>query len=451
MKTNTKSTLALIGVCISFFMVIADVTAVNVALPNIQQVLHTTISALQWVVAGYTLTFACFLLFSGYLADLLGAKRVLMLGLLLFILMSLACALSPNINILIWCRLLQGIAGATLVPCSLSLINAAYTDRKVRAQKVGVWASVGGLAAVTGPMLGGLLTGYISWRAVFFANIPFGFLAMWMIYSNSVESEGSKHSRFDAVGLVLSILCVASLSLALIESGSLGWNAWLVRIAIIIFFISTILFILTENCVKQPMLPLRYFKISKFSIAVIIGMVLNFGIYGELFVLPLYFHHIRGYSIIETGMALLPLVGLIAITSYISGKLVSAIGVKTPLIIGLFIGALGFLGLWVAQVESLNYYWLIIPLAAMGFGIACCQPAATVAAIHALPKDRAGLAAAIFTTSRQIGSLLGVAIFGNILATASHFVSGFHATLIISAALYLCALMVALFLPSKTL
>src|SRR3990167_10228223 len=133
--SRTKTTLALIGFCISFFMVITDVTAVNVALPNIQNVLHATISALQWVVAGYTLTFACFLLLSGHLSDLLGAKRVLLIGLLLFILTSLACALSPNVNVLILFRLLQGVAGATLVPCSLSLINATYSDPNVKAQK----------------------------------------------------------------------------------------------------------------------------------------------------------------------------------------------------------------------------------------------------------------------------------------------------------------------------
>jgi len=175
MPNTTKSTLALAGFCISFFLVIADVTAVNVALPNIQQVLQTTISGLQWVVAGYTLTFACFLLLSGHLGDLLGAKRVLLVGLFLFILTSLTCALASNIGFLIFFRILQGIAGATLVPCSLSLINATYSEPKIRAQKIGIWASVGGLAAIVGPILGGFLTAYLSWRAIFFVNLPIGF------------------------------------------------------------------------------------------------------------------------------------------------------------------------------------------------------------------------------------------------------------------------------------
>lgn len=430
-------------------MVIADVTAINVALSNIEQVLHTTISELQWVVAGYTLTFAGFLLLSGHLADLLGAKRVLLVGLLLFILTSLACALASDIALLIFFRLLQGIAGATLVPCSLSLINAAYDDPRVRAQKVGIWASIGGLAAIVGPVLGGFLTAFLSWRAVFFINIPFGFLAILFIYRYSVENEIRPCRHFDVLGLVLSIISIASLSFALIQAGSLGWNSPLVLIAITTFLISSFSFLLIEKYAQHPMLPLNFFKINRFTIAVSIGMMLNFGVYGELFILPLYFQHIRGYGMIETGFALLPLVGLIALSSYLSGKLVSSKGVRLPLLLGLSIGALGFFGLLIAQAEAPSYLWLIFPLAAMGFGISCCQPAATIAAIHALPKERAGLAAAIFTMSRQVGSLLGVALFGSIIATTSNFVLGFHITLIISGVAYLGALLLAFVLPSE--
>lgn len=450
MLNRTKNILALTGFCISFFLVIADVTAINVALPNIQHVLHTTISGLQWVVAGYTLTFACFLLLNGHLADLLGAKRVLLVGLLLFIFTSLACALASSIGFLIFFRLLQGIAAATLIPCSLSLINAAYSDPKVRAQKIGIWASVGGLAAIVGPILGGFLTGFLSWRAVFFVNIPFGLLAILLIYRCSDENEVRTQLHFDVLGLLLSIISVASLSLALIEAGSLGWASPLVLMSIIVFLISSFLFVLVEKNVKQPMLPLNFFKINRFAIAVSIGMVLNFGVYGELFVLPLYFQHIRGYGIVETGFALLPLVGLIALSSYLSGRLVSSRGVKLPLLVGLSVGALGFFGLLIAQAKSLSYFWLIFPLAAMGFGISFCQPAATIAAIHALPKERAGLAAAIFTTSRQVGSLLGVALFGSIIATTTYFILGFHITLIISGISYLGALLLALTLSSET-
>jgi DHA2 family methylenomycin A resistance protein-like MFS transporter len=194
------------------------------------------------------------------------------------------------------------------------------------------------------------------------------------------------------------------------------------------------------------MLPLSFFKRNQFTIAVCIGLVLNFGIYGELFALPLYFQHVRGYGIAETGFALLPLVILIALGSYLSGKLISSKGIKLPLILGLSVGALGFFGLLIAQAETPNYFWLIFPLAAMGFGISFCQPAATIAAISALPKEKAGLAAAVFTTSRQIGSLVGVALFGSIITAAASFTFGFHITLIISGLAYLGALMLALIL-----
>lgn len=449
MLDTTKSMWALLGFCISFFIVIADVTAINVALPNIQFSLHTTISGLQWIVAGYTLTFACFLLFSGHLADLLGAKRVLLAGLCFFILTSLICALAPNIEFLIIFRILQGIAGATLVPCSLSLINTNYSDPKIRAKKIGVWASVGGIAAIVGPILGGFLTAYLSWRAVFFINIPIGIIAIVLIYLGSNENAARTERHFDVLGLALSVVSIASLSLALIEVGSSSWMSPIVVTAMIIFIVSSLLFLVVEKKMKHPMLPLHFFKIYRFSTAVSIGMVLNLGVYGQLFVLPLYFQHIRGYGIAQTGFALLPLVGLIALSSYLSGRLVSSKGIKLPLLLGLSVGAIGFFSLLTAEANTPHYFLLVFPMAAMGFGISCCQPAATIAAIHALPKERAGLAAAIFTTSRQVGSLLGVTLFGSIIATASNFIKGFHVTLIISGVLYLSAFLLALTLTSE--
>jgi len=274
------------------------------------------------------------------------------------------------------------------------------------------------------------------------------FLAILFIYQNSNENEVHPQLHFDVLGLVLSVISIASLSLALIEAGSLSWSSPLVMIAIIVFLLSSFLFVIVEKNAKQPMLPLSFFKINRFVIAVSIGMALNFGVYGELFVLPFYFQHIRGYGVAETGVALLPLVGLIALSSYLSGRLISSNGVKLPLLLGSLVGALGFFSLLIAQAETPSYFWLIFPLAAMGFGISCCQPAATITAIHALPKERAGLAAAIFTTSRQIGSLLGVALFGSIIATNSHFIWGFHMTLIISGVLYLGSFLLALTLSS---
>ena len=445
MLDKTKNTLLLIGLCISFFMVIADVTAVNVALPNILSTLQTSISGLQWVVAGYALTFAGLLLLSGHLADLLGAKQVLLTGLILFIVTSLACALAPNIEWLIAFRLLQGIAGATLVPCSLALINATYRDNpKEKAKKIGVWASIGGVAAIAGPVFGGLLTALFSWRAVFFINLPFGLLAMTLIYQYSQKNKPQSVRYFDILGQLFAIISIASLTLTLIEAGSLGWLSPFVLSGIIIFIVSSATFVYIEKKVQQPMLPLKFFKINRFSVAVIIGMALNLGVYGELFILPIYFQHIRGYSIMETGFALLPLVSLIALSSYLSGKLVSHKGAKLPLLVGCFIGTLGFFSLLIIQAQTPAYYWLIIPLSAIGFGLSFCQPAATLTAIQALPQERAGMAAAIFTTSRQIGSLIGVALFGSIIATTSHFIMSLHITFIIAGSLFLCAFLLSL-------
>ncbi len=431
-----NNTIALTALCLGFFMVIMDVTIVNVALPSIALNLHTTISGLQWVVAGYTLVFACFLLFAGHLADQIGARKNLIAGLVFFVITSLACGLAHTIQELILFRLLQGASAAALVPSSLTLIKTLYEDKKELAKAIGIWGGVGGIAAAAGPVLGAILTYWISWRAVFFVNIPIGLFAIILVIHSVGESKINPNVHFDLKGQIAAILMIASLAFVLIEGGDLGWSSIIVMIAGLVFVLSLITFILIEHHARQPMFPLSFFKSRPFTISMIIGIFLNAGLYGELFVLPLYFQGERGYSVMMTGFAILPLLILVALSSYSAGKLASHYGPKLPLSLGLIIGVLGFFSLLIVGQHTPNYAWLIAPLAAVGFGTALTMPAATMIAMHALPPDRAGIASGAFNTSRQLGSLIGVAVFGTVIAASQSFMHGMHVTLIIAGVLF---------------
>lgn len=432
-----KNTLwPLIALCLGFFMVIIDVTIVNVALPSIAKNLKGDVSWLQWVVDGYTLTFACFLLSAGNLGDRMGAKIAFMAGLILFVLASIGCGLSNSFLILTLFRLLQGLAAALLVPTSLALINASYENNKDRAKAIGIWASIGGIAAAAGPLLGGILTSWFGWRAVFFVNVPIGLAAVLLTAKYLVAPINTHKGNFDSLGQIFGIISIAALAFSLIEAGRLGWLSHLVVSGFFIFVITFIAFLWIEYRATSPMFPLKLFHSKTFSVAIAVGMLMTLGVYGELFVLTLYFQQVREYSALITGLAFMPLVGVIAFTSFLGGKVTSVFGPRLPMIIGLAVGGIGFFLLLIVG-EHIAYSMLILPLMMLGFGISFTMPAATVAAIHSAPEGRAGIASGAFNASRQVGSLLGVAIFGTILSTSSNFIAGMHLTLIIGGLAYL--------------
>lgn len=422
----------LIALCLGFFMVIIDVTIVNVALPNMAKNLGGGVSWLQWVVDGYTLTFACLLLSAGSLGDRVGAKSAYLSGLILFVLTSLACGLATNFLLLTIFRLLQGIAAALLVPTSVALINAAYENKIERARAIGVWASVGGLAAASGPVLGAVLTSWFGWRGVFFVNIPIGLIGLLLTtkYVINPVSAGFKHG-FDFPGQVTGIISIAALAFSLIEAGRLGWSSETVIGGLLLFIATFIIFLVIEHRTKSPMFPLTFFRSKTFSVSMAVGMILNIGFYGQLFLLPLYFQQLREYSVLMTGLAILPQTGLSALASYFGGRVASVSGPKLPMVVGLAVGAAGFFSLLITGEQSPSYILLILPLAAIGFGVTFTMPASTIAIINSVPSDRTGIASGAFNTSRQVGSLIGVAVFGTILNTATNFISGMHIGLMI--------------------
>lgn len=427
----------LIALCLGFFMVIMDVTIVNVALPNLKVELHTTVSWLQWVVDGYTLTFAAFLLMAGYLGDKLGAKRLFQLGIGVFILSSLCCGLASVAWLLTVLRLIQGASAAFMVPTSIALINASFPDQQTRARAIGVWAAMGGIAAAAGPFLGAILTATFDWRAVFFVNVPIGLVCLWLTARYVVSPAGTHiETHFDRIAQILGITTIAALAFALIEAGRFGWVAWPFIGGVVVALIALIGFIKTERNAKHPMLPLSFFRSQHFTWGLLTGFVMTLTLYGELFVLPLYFHTVRGFSILMTGFAIVPLMIMVAIGSYLSGKVVAKVGTKWPIMSGSVMGLLGFLGVLLVVTYDLPYWMLILPFVILGFAMSFILPAATIAVVRAVPEQNAGLASGAFNTFRQIGSLVGVAVFGTIIASATSFVSGMVVTLWISVALF---------------
>jgi DHA2 family methylenomycin A resistance protein-like MFS transporter len=333
-----RKQLPLLAICLGYFMVILDATIVNVALPSVQRQLGGAVSSLQWIVDAYTVVFAGLLLSAGSLGDRIGARRVFDAGLVLFTVSSAACAAAPTVAVLIGARAAQGVGAAMLVPSSLALLRAAYDQPSERARAVGIWGAVAGTGAASGPVVGGLLVGLISWRAVFVVNVPVG-VAAFMLTARHLPKAGDRvNGSFDPPGQLLGILALTLVTLGLIEGGAAGWGAPVPLVALVLFAPAAIAFIVREWIATKPMLPLGLFDDRKFSGATFVGLAINFGFYGQLFAIVLYFQHVRGYSALHTGLALLPEGAFVAIASALSGRVTGRIGPRAPMLIGLCCG-----------------------------------------------------------------------------------------------------------------
>ncbi|MFB4297887.1 MFS transporter [Actinomadura sp. NTSP31] len=439
---DRASRLPLTALCLGYFMVILDVTVVTVAVPSIGTALHGGVTALQWVVDGYTLAFAGLLLFCGGLGDRLGGRHVFAAGVVVFTLASGACGAAPTPAVLIAARLVQGAGAALMVPASLALLQAAYTGGAARARAFGVWGMVSGIAAGAGPVLGGVLTGAFGWRSVFLVNLPIGLaaLALALRYVPSPPPASGRSAGLDVPAQAAGALSLTGLAAGLNEAGTAGWTHPLVLGAFAVSVLALAAFLLLERRSRAPMLPLRLFRAAEFSASAAIGVLLNLGFYGWLFAAPLYFQRVHHYSALRTGLALLPAMGVVAVSSALAGRVTARTGPRFPMVAGLAAGAAGLLG-WLAAGTGTPYPVLIVPMAAVGFGTAFTMPAATAAVMRAVPEGNGGVASAVFNTARQAGSAVGVAVFGTLAAAG--IVSGAHTGVIIAAAGFAAAALLA--------
>jgi len=432
------------AICLGYFMVILDTTVVNVALPNITKQLGATVTELQWVVDGYSLVFASFLLTAGALGDRLGSKQVFIGGLAVFTLASALCGAAPTLWTLQVARIIQGVGAALLVPASLALLNHSFPDPMERARAIGIWGGIAGIAAGTGPVLGGFLVNALSWRSVFFLNVPVGLLGFLLTLRYVAQAPRSSQRGLDLAAQATGIIALGLLAFAFIQAGSWGWTSLPILGASVGCVLAAGLFLFIERHTSSPMLPLTLFTSPTFSVATVVGLLLNFGFYGQLFFISLFFQQVRGYSPFVTGLALLPQMGVVALSSALSGRVTGHLGPRLPMTIGLLLGGGGFL--WMIVVNaSTSYLLLCTMLVAIGFGTSFTMPAMTTAVIGSAPKSYSGIAAAVLNTSRQVGGVLGVALLGSLVSKRSSFVSGMHLALSIAGGAFLLGCVLSFF------
>jgi DHA2 family methylenomycin A resistance protein-like MFS transporter len=434
--TDRRFVLAILATCLAFLLVQLDVTIVNVALATMGAELNSAISGLQWVVDAYAIAFASLLLSAGAFGDRIGSRRVLAAGFAAFIVASAACGFAPDAAMLIAARVAQGAGAALMVPSSLALLNhACGNDQKLRGHAVAWWTAAGSIGLAAGPIAGGLLIHWFGWRSIFFVNVPLGVLGIWLTLSFVAETRiGNQRKGFDVLGQILGIVTLAALTGAVIEAGESGILAPLVLGCFAIAGGAG--FILAESRGANPMLPLGLFGNRRFSSTILIGLVINFTLYGFLFVLSLYFQHARGYTPEQTGLAFLPLSAAVGFANVFAGWLMTRTGPRPPMMWGLIGGALGFVLL--AGIGAQTAYAMLLPsFLLISCGVGMAVPAMTTALLSTVEKTQAGVASGALNTIRQASGAIGVAVFGVIGGHAEQSMGGLHATFWIGALLLL--------------
>jgi EmrB/QacA subfamily drug resistance transporter len=406
-----RKTAILVTCCLSLLIVSMDATIVNVAIPSIRADFDASASQLQWVIDVYTLVLASLLLLSGTMADKFGRRRVFQIGLATFALGSLLCSLAPSIEVLIAARFLQAIGGSMLNPVAMSIITNTFPGRVERARAVGVWGAVVGISMALGPIVGGTAINLFSWEAVFWINLPICLVAVIATALVVPESKSQHVRSLDPVGQTLAVVFMAGLVFGLIEGPSMGWT----DPATIGIFAITIgafgAFCRYELRHEDPFIDLRFFRSIPFSAATVTG-ICAFAAYGAfLFVVSIYLQSIRGYSPIETGLMFLPLAAGTLLFSPLSGRLVGRYGTRPSLVVA---GALlAVASMLLSTVGDVTPNWqLLIIFGIFGVGFGMVNAPITTGAVSGMPRDRAGAASAIASTSRQIGVSIGVALSG---------------------------------------
>jgi MFS transporter, DHA2 family, methylenomycin A resistance protein len=402
-----------------YFFVLLDVTIVNIALARIARDLSGSRSELQWVVDAYALVLAATMLGAGDLADRLGSRRLFLGGLAVFGSASAVCALAPSAAVLIGARAVQGLGAAAILPSSLAIVNQLFPDPEERPRAIGVWAGLGGSALVLGPILGGALVGTIGWRSIFWVNVPLVLASLAGGLALLPEGPTARAARPDLPGQALGTAALGALVFTLIEAGRAGFGSTATLTGGALALAALAGFLVAEQRSRRPLLDLGWFRRAEFSGANVGSALMNLGTLGALFAIGLYLQQRRGLSPLDAGLNLIPLALPLAALTPFTGRIVGATGARLPAGLGLLASGVGYLGVALlgGSVIVDPGGWAFLALAGTGMGFAV--PALVAGATEALGPDRAGIAAAVNNTSRQVGGAIGVALIGSFVAVST--------------------------------
>jgi MFS transporter, DHA2 family, methylenomycin A resistance protein len=439
--STSAAAVTIIGLAAGFVMSIVDTTVINVAGPEIQRRLGVTLPGLTWVVDGYTLAFASLLLLAGSLATRFGAKGVYLKGIALFVLASALCAMAPGGGVLVAGRLLQGVGAALCMPSSLALLTNSFPQPEQRARMVGLWSSIISGAAAVGPVIGGVLVSTIGWRSIFLLNLPVGAVGFLMARRH-IAPIAPRRFRPALAGHGLSMACLAALCFAVIEGPVFGWSSAPILAAVAVAVLGGALFVLEERRAPEPVLPRELFRMPRVNAANGISFLLNFGLFGVIFMFGLFIQNARGAGPLMAGLQMLPLWGLFVVGNLVFTRITAKAGTRLPMITGLSVAGVASLAL--ATVSASTPYWLLAVLIGIdSLCIGVTVPAMTASLMEAAGQEYASAAGSTLNATRQVGTLLGVAVVGVVLNVAGSWYRAAAVTFLIAACCYLASALLA--------
>ena len=406
--------ITLVATGLGLFMIFLDALIVNVALPSIQESFKVGEAGLQWVVAAYSLGMAVFIMTAATLADLHGRRLWYVIGIGVFTLASIACGLAPTLDVLNFARGVQGVAAATANVTSLALVSAAFPDPKQKAKAIGIWTAIASIGTAIGPTLGGVLVEHWGWRSIFLVNVPVGIVVVFLSLRFVRESKDERPRHLDGAGQFLFMLTVGALAYAVIEGPKSGWTSPSILSLFVLAACGCAAFVRYEMRSADPMMDISLFRDPAYALAIGTICSVFFTIYGMLLLTTQFLQNVRGYTPEQTGLVILPFSVTVTVMSPIAGRLVGKVGARAPILVGLAIVMLGLAALIAGGHTSVAITMLGLGLA--GAGGALCLTPITSLAMTSVPPQRAGMASGIMSAQRAIGSTVGFAVLGSVLA-----------------------------------
>jgi EmrB/QacA subfamily drug resistance transporter len=401
--------------CFALAMVMLDNTVTNVALPSIQRSFDASLSSLEWTINAYTLTFAVLLVTGGRLGDIFGRRKVFLIGVVIFAAASATIGFAPSEGFLVASRAVQGVGAALMMPATLSIITNAFPPQE-RGKAIGMWAGVSAIALALGPLIGGWLTEDVTWRAIFFINVPIAVVAIFVTLFATEESRDETSSRrVDYPGIVTLTVGLTALVLALVEGNSWGWGSPAIVGLLIAAVGGLATFVAIERTTEAPIVDFDFFRSRSFLGANIVAFSISFGMFAVFFFLALYMQNILGFGPLETGVRFLPTTLVIMVAGPVAGRLSDRIGPRTPLTIGLLLVAVSLA--WQSRISvDTSFGFLVVPFVLLGIGMGFTMSPMSTAAMNAVDRSKAGVASGTLSMTRMVGGTFGVAALGALVA-----------------------------------